>query len=333
MNTYRDDIYLAANGVLISYQGSDKKVEIPSRLSDRKITTIGKGACMSDDMMQEVIIPDTVESIEERAFFGNMRLEKVTMNKPVRKVGRNAFIGCNQIDIIKVKSYEMDVSDYKYLKNNSIKTTSNTYLARYMPDRYIPEGLLESLQYKPAVYIPEDIDYLYHTYNSKISATNIPKMLAYSNTTIAYGLEFKEGTSKLKEVQDFINNKDKVETPSNIIPKAEEKNDWYVRSDEDLSQFVKKVLIFVLDDNETVVKGDKCRITYNIQCGYYFWQNAQKVVLKGKKYYIYVRKYLSSDLDIPYVKQDIAVFYNDTYVTDELEVQEVYAKYKLLSIL
>ena len=31
--------------------------------------------------------------------------------------------------------------------------------------------------------------------------------------------------------------------------------------------------------------------------------------------------------------EDVAIFHNDTYVTDEAEAKQVYGKYKLLSIL
>ena len=329
MNTYRDDIYLAANGIIVSYQGTEKKIVIPSRLADTNIIQIGIGAFMNDENIREVIIPETVEVIGEKAFFKAENLRKITMNHPVTEVGNQAFDACDQIDVIRIKSCEIDIVEYNALINNSVNTANNTYLARSMPNKYIPKGLIETLRYKPAVYIPENIDYLYHTFYSEISDVDSCIIPSIS----CYGLEFKEGISKITEEQNFIMCKDKREVSSNIIPKAEEKNDWCIREEVDLNNYLSKVLLFVLDDNETVVKGDKCCITYNIYCGFYFWQTSQRVVMNGKDYYIYVRKYLSSNPNMPYVKENVTIFHNDTYVTDELEAKQVYAKYKLLSIL
>ncbi len=334
MNTYRDDIYLAANGVIVSYQGTEKEIEIPSRLADSNINQIGIGAFMDDENLREVIIPETVEVIKEKAFFNDDNLRKIVMNRPVTEVGERAFDACERIDFIRIKFCEIDIAAYNSLKNSSLKTTNNTYLARSMPDKYIPKGLIESMGYKPAVYIPEDVDYLYHTFYSEISEKSIVDAGSCINSNIScYGLEFKEGVSNISEEQNFINHKDKKEVSCNIIPKGEEKNDVCIRDEVDLNNYLSKVLLFILDDNETIVKGNKCYITYNIHCGFYFWQTSQKVIINGKDYYIYVRKYLSSNPNMPYVKEDVAIFHNDTYVTDEVEAKQVYGKYRLLSIL
>ena len=77
MNTYRDDIYLAANGVIVSYQGAEKEIEIPSRLADSNIIQIGIGAFMDDENLREVIIPETVKVIREKAFFNDDNLRKM----------------------------------------------------------------------------------------------------------------------------------------------------------------------------------------------------------------------------------------------------------------
>ena len=74
-------------------------------------------------------------------------------------------------------------------------------------------------------------------------------------------------------------------------------------------------------------------INATLKIGYFFWQSAQSVIYDKKQYYIYRRYYLSSDPEIEYVRRDIAAYSEKGLVTNREEAQNVYAKYKLLSIL
>lgn len=69
--------------------------------SDYTVTTIGKYAftdatgliSMGNDNISEIIIPDSVTTIEDRAFFANRYLRKVTIPSSVTSIGSQAF-GC-----------------------------------------------------------------------------------------------------------------------------------------------------------------------------------------------------------------------------------------------
>jgi len=113
--------------------------------------------------------------------------------------------------------------------------------------------------------------------------------------------------------------------------KAEQKNDWYVRVGKVPNK--EKTIIFTFDDTKTKEEKGKYLIHATLKIGFFFWQSAQPVIYENKKYYIYRRYYLSSDQEIEYVRRDIAVYTDKGLVNNREEAQNVYAKYKFLSIL
>ena len=59
----------------------------------------------------------------------------------------------------------------------------------------------------------------------------------------------------------------------------------------------------------------------------------RRVRLGGRDYYIYSRNFLTGEKECPYIRCDMCVIEKGRVVTDRETVTEVYAKYKLLSIL
>ena len=85
----------------------------------------------------------------------------------------------------------------------------------------------------------------------------------------------------------------------------------------------------------TEIRKEKGKVFIHatLKIGYFFWQSAQPVIYEKKQYYIYRRYYLSDDPEIGYVRRDIAAYSQKGLVNNRVEAQNVYAKYKLLSIL
>ena len=77
------------NGILEKYEGSEKEVVIP-----QNVTCIGEKAFYRNDTVESVIIPDSVETIEGHAFLGCKGLKSLDIPKSVRTIGRMAFSYC-----------------------------------------------------------------------------------------------------------------------------------------------------------------------------------------------------------------------------------------------
>ena len=113
--------------------------------------------------------------------------------------------------------------------------------------------------------------------------------------------------------------------------KAEEEVDRYVRTGKACHK--NRCAIFTFDDTKTREENGNFLICASLKIGYFFWQSSQPVMYEGKKYYIYRRHYLNPGDEFRFVRRDIAVYSDKGLVTDKKEAQEVYAKYRLLSIL
>lgn len=74
--TYHDDG--SGNAVIDSYTGTDQDVTIPEQLDGKTVIAIGENAFSENDEVTSVDVPNTVTSIQYRAFYLTKNLQKVT---------------------------------------------------------------------------------------------------------------------------------------------------------------------------------------------------------------------------------------------------------------
>ncbi len=88
---------------ITKYSDSDatEKVNIPSKIEGKKVTSIGNQAFMNRNKPVEIIIPNGVINIGDYAFFGITTLTKVTIPSSVTTIGDFAFFyDSNLADVI-----------------------------------------------------------------------------------------------------------------------------------------------------------------------------------------------------------------------------------------
>lgn len=79
------------------YKTFVKKVVIPSEYYGFKVTDIGKSGFSGCEMLEEVILPDTISSISDEAFYGCISLENIKLSVEKVVIGNNAFRGCSKL--------------------------------------------------------------------------------------------------------------------------------------------------------------------------------------------------------------------------------------------
>lgn len=81
----------------VSLDEGQTVVEIPAEHKGKPVTRIAAGACKSEDGITEVIIPESIVSIEERAFYNCIALEKVSISGNNATIAEQAFSECTAL--------------------------------------------------------------------------------------------------------------------------------------------------------------------------------------------------------------------------------------------
>jgi len=94
---YEDFEYTLINGeaVITGCESVDIKIEVPSEINDMPVTRIYMSA-FGNSTAEEIIIPDSVKTIDKLAFYGCSSLKKLTING-AETIGDSAFVMCSSL--------------------------------------------------------------------------------------------------------------------------------------------------------------------------------------------------------------------------------------------
>lgn len=325
MENYMDGSFVITNNTIITYSGQHPTLKVPGCFANIEVARIGDGSFMESSKLQCVILPPKTKEIGSQAFSWCPVLTSAFVPGGLDYVGYEAFGNCQVLSDITIYGLELTASEYHMYKTASNRSSDGTYVLRQIPKNEVVSKLISSItNAKPACRIPDEISSLFHMVEideqkGKFSLEkNIP-VIGFSVPSVP--------TTENKAFYEHIHDG----TTEIYDGKAEQKNDWYVRVGKIPTK--EKTIIFTFDDTKTKEDKGKVIINATLKIGYFFWQSAQSVIYDKKQYYIYRRYYLSSDPEIEYVRRDIAAYSEKGLVTNREEAQNVYAKYKLLSIL
>jgi hypothetical protein len=120
-----------SNGTIIAYEGpgyirlSNPTVVIPTQIDDIPITAIGKNVFREKCLVNDIIIPDSVTSIGDWAFYFN-QLILVIIPSRVSSIGEGAFCH-NQLTSVIISDGITSISDRAFSNNllSSVTITDN----------------------------------------------------------------------------------------------------------------------------------------------------------------------------------------------------------------
>lgn len=105
--------FIMDNGVLIEYRGSDKKVSVPDGIKrigkyafspyEDESRTLSSYKIRKLNKISEVIIPGSVESIDDSAF-RDSKVTKIVLEDGLERIGDYAFATCNLLEDIDLPS-------------------------------------------------------------------------------------------------------------------------------------------------------------------------------------------------------------------------------------
>ena len=89
---------------LLSYDGTDTDLIIPSEFRGLPVTVLGVYSCGLCDNLTNVVIPDTITSIGSQCFKKNPSLETVTIPQSVKEIGEGAFSECPSLKRVNIEN-------------------------------------------------------------------------------------------------------------------------------------------------------------------------------------------------------------------------------------
>lgn len=94
------------------YNGNNSKVNIPSKINGKTVTSIGSDAFYGCTSLKEAIIPNSVTSIGSEVFFGCTSLTKVTIGNSVTSIGDYVFSACDSLKSIDIPASVTDIGKF-----------------------------------------------------------------------------------------------------------------------------------------------------------------------------------------------------------------------------
>ena len=122
---------------------------------------------LNGTLVTELVIPNSVTSIESSAFSGCTSLTSVTIPNSVTSIGEYAFYGCSGLTSIEIPNSVTSIGEYAFYGCSSLTSpVYNAHVFAYMPTSYLG-----------AYTIPDGIESIAHTafYNcSSLTSIEIP---------------------------------------------------------------------------------------------------------------------------------------------------------------
>ena len=105
---------------------NDKRLIIPSTYENKPVIEINSSAFKNNEIIEEVVIPNSITTISENAFANCKNLAKITLNEGVLNIKGKAFINCNKLTDITIPNSVESIGDYAFkgcynLTNATIK--------------------------------------------------------------------------------------------------------------------------------------------------------------------------------------------------------------------
>ena len=98
--------FVIENGVLSKYNGTDEMMLIPSG-----VKVIGKNLLdHRHKYVKCVIVPEGVTEIKESAF-GGSKIEEITLPSSLKKIGRHAFVACENLHFVSIPDGVTEIED------------------------------------------------------------------------------------------------------------------------------------------------------------------------------------------------------------------------------
>ncbi len=180
---------------IIKYLGEEATVNIPSEIDNTPVKVIGE-LCFYDIEadVTNVVIPDSVDTIESKAFYLATTLVEIQIPDTVTSIGANAFAWCSALVTVKLGKGVTEIPDYCF--------NSCPVLAEIVIPETVTKIGLRAFSYCNSlaeITIPTSVTEIG---NLAFSNCAILEYVVFKNQQTVFGSSVFEGSEKIVVVSD-----------------------------------------------------------------------------------------------------------------------------------
>ncbi len=109
--------------VITGYTGTDSQVTVPDTIDGYAVSQIGEFAFFMNTNITEITLPETIEVIDDYAFFKCSKLSKVSIEKnSTLRIGTSAFEGCISLREIVLPDTVTEIGERAFLSCSNLDT-------------------------------------------------------------------------------------------------------------------------------------------------------------------------------------------------------------------
>lgn len=135
--TYDYDFFYEPTWEWLGYEDQIRSIDI-----EEGITDIGSQLCYSTEMLEELSLPDSLETIGEGAFGDCPNLKSVVLPRDLRTVGDGAFVECNSLAEVTVPNDILAIARHAFDGCESLTTLHMPDSIPSIPDEVLGQEIL-----------------------------------------------------------------------------------------------------------------------------------------------------------------------------------------------
>lgn len=165
---------------ITGYNGNFGDVLIPNEIKGYTVTVIGGSAFKNNNIVQNIVLPNSIQKIETEAFYGCKNLKNIVLANGLQDIQSNAFAWCESLDNIVMPNTVINVGKEAFI---GCKTLENLSLSNKLS--VIKENTFKENKNLKKVVLPSSITIIEDGAfcNSGIEDINLPDGLKAINGT------------------------------------------------------------------------------------------------------------------------------------------------------
>ena len=202
--------YTADGGkaVITGYTGSEKEVIIPSDLDGNTVTALGKGLFESNNNIEKVTIPESVDLVGTNAFASCGNLKKITIKSHLEVIPRGMCNDCPKLEEVNLPDSIVTVDTFAFDSCKSLKSINLPEKTEVIKLNAFSDSGLEKFNIGKNVSVIKGL----------IGAKKLSKITLdkdNKNFSIKTGILYSKDKTKLVFVPSLLNRK-KLSVPATV---------------------------------------------------------------------------------------------------------------------